>query len=149
MLKADYTFEAHRLNDVPICLYFMTHTYFMVSERERNREEVPNERAGREQSAPLAAESEAPASKADTSAPLRLWWAERVRLASDRYASPGYSRLPPPFPLPHSQFYHTFSNWALRYVRSAYRAGTARLVFECAVIAALSYTTAFMVRWLF
>jgi len=31
VLKADYTFPAHRLNDVPICLYFMTHAYFMVS----------------------------------------------------------------------------------------------------------------------
>jgi cycloeucalenol cycloisomerase len=30
VLKADYTFEAHRLNDVPICLYFMTHAYFMA-----------------------------------------------------------------------------------------------------------------------
>lgn len=30
MLKADYTFPAHRLNDVPLCLYFMTHAYFMV-----------------------------------------------------------------------------------------------------------------------
>lgn len=29
VLKADYTFDAHRLNDVPICLYFMTHAYFM------------------------------------------------------------------------------------------------------------------------
>jgi len=29
VLKADYTFPAHRLNDVPICLYFMTHAYFM------------------------------------------------------------------------------------------------------------------------
>ena len=30
VLKADYTFPAHRLNDVPICLYLMTHAYFMV-----------------------------------------------------------------------------------------------------------------------
>jgi cycloeucalenol cycloisomerase len=30
VLKADYTFQAHRLNDVPLCLYFMTHAYFMV-----------------------------------------------------------------------------------------------------------------------
>jgi cycloeucalenol cycloisomerase len=30
VLKADYTFKAHRLNDVPLCLYFMTHAYFMV-----------------------------------------------------------------------------------------------------------------------
>jgi len=30
VLKADYTFPAHRLNDVPLCLYFMTHAYFMV-----------------------------------------------------------------------------------------------------------------------
>mmetsp|Transcript_36461 Transcript_36461/g.44123 ORF Transcript_36461/g.44123 Transcript_36461/m.44123 type:complete len:300 (-) Transcript_36461:94-993(-) len=29
VLKADYSFPAHRLNDVPICLYFMTHAYFM------------------------------------------------------------------------------------------------------------------------
>jgi cycloeucalenol cycloisomerase len=32
VLRADYTFPAHRLNDVPICLYFMTHAYFMVRE---------------------------------------------------------------------------------------------------------------------
>jgi len=30
VLKADYTFPAHRLNDVPVSLYFMTHAYFMV-----------------------------------------------------------------------------------------------------------------------
>ena len=29
MLKADYTFEAHRLNNVPFNLYLMTHAYFM------------------------------------------------------------------------------------------------------------------------
>ena len=29
VLKARYTFDAHRLNDVPIALYFMTHAYFM------------------------------------------------------------------------------------------------------------------------
>jgi len=29
ILRADYTFPAHRLNDVPICLYFMTHAYFV------------------------------------------------------------------------------------------------------------------------
>lgn len=28
LLGAEYTFPAHRLNDVPICLYFMTHAYF-------------------------------------------------------------------------------------------------------------------------
>ena len=28
-MRADYTFPAHRLNDVPICLYLMTHAYFM------------------------------------------------------------------------------------------------------------------------
>jgi hypothetical protein len=33
VLKADYTFDAHRLNDVPTCLYFMTHAYFMVRSR--------------------------------------------------------------------------------------------------------------------
>jgi hypothetical protein len=33
VLKADYTFEAHRLNDVPLCLYFMTHAYFMARAR--------------------------------------------------------------------------------------------------------------------
>jgi cycloeucalenol cycloisomerase len=30
VLRADYTFPAHRLNDVPLCLYFMTHAYFMA-----------------------------------------------------------------------------------------------------------------------
>ncbi|XRB07725.1 cycloeucalenol cycloisomerase [Pycnococcus provasolii] len=29
VLKAKYTFDAHMLNDVPICLYLMTHAYFM------------------------------------------------------------------------------------------------------------------------
>lgn len=29
VLKADYTFEAHRLNDVPISMFCMTHAYFM------------------------------------------------------------------------------------------------------------------------
>jgi|TARA_B110000971_G_scaffold215294_1_gene248541 cycloeucalenol cycloisomerase len=29
VLHAKYTFHAHRLNDVPIALYFMTHAYFM------------------------------------------------------------------------------------------------------------------------
>mmetsp|Transcript_39296 Transcript_39296/g.54596 ORF Transcript_39296/g.54596 Transcript_39296/m.54596 type:complete len:292 (+) Transcript_39296:81-956(+) len=29
VLAANYTFPAHRLNDVPLCLYFMTHVYFM------------------------------------------------------------------------------------------------------------------------
>ena len=29
MIQAKYTFDAHRLNDVPICLYLMTHAYFM------------------------------------------------------------------------------------------------------------------------
>lgn len=29
VLKADYTFDAHRLNDVPISMYLMTHAYFM------------------------------------------------------------------------------------------------------------------------
>ena len=29
VLNARYTFDAHRLNDVPIALYFMTHAYFM------------------------------------------------------------------------------------------------------------------------
>lgn len=28
VLKAQYTFPSHRLNDVPICLYFATHFYF-------------------------------------------------------------------------------------------------------------------------
>lgn len=46
----------------------------------------------------------------------------------------------------HAQFYHTLSNGALRYVRSGYRAGRARFLFECALVAALSYTTAFMAR---
>ena len=29
VLKAEYTFDAHRLNDVPISMYLMTHAYFM------------------------------------------------------------------------------------------------------------------------
>ena len=29
VLKANYTFDAHRLNDVPISMYLMTHAYFM------------------------------------------------------------------------------------------------------------------------
>ena len=29
VLNARYTFDAHRLNDVPIAMYFMTHAYFM------------------------------------------------------------------------------------------------------------------------
>lgn len=29
VLRADYTFEAHRLNDVPISMFLMTHAYFM------------------------------------------------------------------------------------------------------------------------
>ena len=70
VLKADYTFEAHRLNDVPLCLYFMTHAYFM--------------------------------------------------------------------------FYHVLSSAALRRARNAFEPGAARVVFECALIAALAYTTAFM-----
>jgi len=64
--------EAHRLNDVPISMFFMTHAYFM--------------------------------------------------------------------------FYHVLSNSALRYIRSAYESNAQRFVFECGVIAAMSYTTAFMVR---
>lgn len=30
MLGARYTFDAHELNGVPLCLYFMTHAYFML-----------------------------------------------------------------------------------------------------------------------
>lgn len=30
VLGAKYTFIAHRLNDVPICLYLITHSYFML-----------------------------------------------------------------------------------------------------------------------
>lgn len=29
LLGAEYTFPAHRLNDVPFCLYLMTHAYFL------------------------------------------------------------------------------------------------------------------------
>ena len=29
LLGASYTFKAHRLNDVPVCLYLMTHAYFV------------------------------------------------------------------------------------------------------------------------
>ena len=29
VLKAKYTFDAHRLNDVPISMFLMTHAYFM------------------------------------------------------------------------------------------------------------------------
>ena len=70
VLKADYTFEAHRLNDVPIALYFMTHAYFM--------------------------------------------------------------------------FYHVLSNCALRRVRSGFEPDVRRFAFECALIGAMAYTTAFM-----
>ena len=70
VLKADYTFDAHRLNDVPIALYFMTHAYFM--------------------------------------------------------------------------FYHVLTNCALRRVRSAFRADSRRFVFECVLVGAMAYTTAFM-----
>ena len=37
VLKARYTFDAHRLNDVPICLYLMTHAYFMFYHSFSNR----------------------------------------------------------------------------------------------------------------
>jgi len=70
VLQAKYTFEAHRLNDVPIALYFMTHAYFM--------------------------------------------------------------------------FYHVVSNCILRKARRAYKKNNARFVFECALICAAAYTTAFM-----
>lgn len=70
VLKADYTFDAHRLNDVPVSLYFMTHAYFM--------------------------------------------------------------------------FYHVLTNCALRRVRSTFRADSRRFVFECALVGAMAYTTAFM-----
>ena len=70
VLKADYTFEAHRLNNVPISMYLMTHAYFM--------------------------------------------------------------------------FYHVLSNCALRYIRSKYVNNAQRFVFECAAIAVMSYSTAFM-----
>jgi cycloeucalenol cycloisomerase len=30
VLQAEYSFPAHRLNDVPICLYFMAHFYFVT-----------------------------------------------------------------------------------------------------------------------
>ena len=70
VLRANYTFDAHRLNDVPIALYLMTHAYFM--------------------------------------------------------------------------FYHVLSNAALRKIRSRYRPGRGRFAFECGVIAAMSYSTAFM-----
>jgi len=70
VLGADYTFEAHRLNDVPICLYLMTHPYFML--------------------------------------------------------------------------YHAMSNAALRRVRTGYEADRARLLFEAALVACMSYGTAFM-----
>ena len=70
MLRANYTFDAHRLNDVPIALYLMTHAYFM--------------------------------------------------------------------------FYHVLSNAALRKIRSRYQSTLGRFAFECGLIAAMSYSTAFM-----
>ena len=69
MVQARYTFEAHQLNDVPICLYLMTHAYFM--------------------------------------------------------------------------FYHSLSNFVIRFIRDAYVANKARLFFECVVVASMSYVTAF------
>mmetsp|Transcript_18285 Transcript_18285/g.29204 ORF Transcript_18285/g.29204 Transcript_18285/m.29204 type:complete len:137 (-) Transcript_18285:101-511(-) len=41
-------------------------------------------------------------------------------------------------------FYHVLSNCLLRYVRSAYAPDAQRFVFQCAVVAAAAYTTAFM-----
>ena len=70
VLKARYTFDAHRLNDVPIALYFMTHAYFM--------------------------------------------------------------------------FYHVLSNCALRKTRRAFAKDARRFAFECALVAVMAYTTAFM-----
>jgi|TARA_B110000977_G_scaffold191789_1_gene264387 cycloeucalenol cycloisomerase len=70
VLQAKYTFDAHRLNDVPIALYFMTHAYFM--------------------------------------------------------------------------FYHVLSNVALRRVRKEYKKDKFRFIFQCALIATMAYTTAFM-----
>ena len=70
VLNAKYTFDAHRLNDVPIALYFMTHAYFM--------------------------------------------------------------------------FYHVLSNCALRKTRRSFARGPRRFAFECALIAVMAYTTAFM-----
>ena len=70
VLNAKYTFDAHRLNDVPIALYFMTHAYFM--------------------------------------------------------------------------FYHVLSNCALRKTQRSFARGPRRFAFECALIAVMAYTTAFM-----
>jgi cycloeucalenol cycloisomerase len=69
VLKARYTFDAHRLNDVPICLYLMTHAYFM--------------------------------------------------------------------------FYHSLSNFVIRFIRDSYEANKRRTFFECLVIGCMSYVTAF------
>ena len=70
VLNAEYTFDAHRLNDVPIALYFMTHAYFM--------------------------------------------------------------------------FYHVLSNCALRKTRAAFKNDQRRFFFECALVAVMAYSTAFM-----
>lgn len=69
VLKAKYTFEAYRLNDVPLCLYLMTHAYFM--------------------------------------------------------------------------FYHSLSNFAIRWIRDTYLASGTRAFFEWIVIGFMSYATAF------
>lgn len=69
VLKAKYTFEAYRLNDVPLCLYLMTHAYFM--------------------------------------------------------------------------FYHSLSNFAIRWIRDTYLASRTRVFFEWLVIGFMSYATAF------
>ena len=70
VLKANYTFKAHRLNDVPIAMYLMTHAYFM--------------------------------------------------------------------------FYHVLSNAVLRKIRGKYQADAGRFIYQCGVVAAMSYSTAFM-----
>ena len=70
VLKANYTFQAHRLNDVPIAMYLMTHAYFM--------------------------------------------------------------------------FYHVLSNAVLRKIRGKYQADAGRFIYQCGVVAAMSYSTAFM-----
>ena len=67
--QAKYTFEAYRLNDVPLCLYLMTHAYFM--------------------------------------------------------------------------FYHSLSNFAIRWIRDTYLASGTRAFFEWIVIGFMSYATAF------
>ena len=61
-------------------------------------------------------------------------WSARQRIAACRHRP-----LTRPF-----QFYHALSNAVLRRVRTGYKAGWGRWVFQAALVVVLSYTTAFM-----